>query len=261
MPKLGRLTPDRYGATMPVHSPAIQSPPFWYRNMEMIIVQYRTDKEAALDFLPEGLELVEPATASIIIANYHFSTFGPYHEAILGIACKWKGKPMTFLPNLFVTQEAPLIAGREMWGYAKKLAHIELVNDHEGYMGIIERPKGNRIATAVMRTVENVPADGFDFPPILSLKVIPHADKRNGPAIAQLVSCDFRVTPVVATDGLTEVWKGPGSLTYNSPTEADPWYRLGVKEVLNCYYGSFNAYLPHGEVLHDYMASSAMEIA
>ena len=261
MAKYGRLTPDRYGATMPVHSPAIQAPPFWYRNMEMIIIQYRTDEEAALDFLPEGLELAEPATASIIIANYHFSTFGPYHEAILGISCKWKGQPMTFLPNLFVTQEAPLIAGREIWGYAKKLAHIELVNDHEGYMGIIERPKGNRIATAVMRTVENVSVDDFAFPPIASLKVIPHAERRNGPALAELVSCDFRVTPVVATDGLTEVWKGPGSLTYNAPTQADPWYRLGVKEVTACYYGFFNAHLPHGEVLQNYLSSAAMETA
>lgn len=261
MGKAGRLTMDRFGATMPVQAPAVQAPPFWYRNMEMLIVQYRTDEEAALDLLPAGLDLVEPASASLIIANYHFSTFGPYHEAILGIGCSFRGRPMTFLPSLFVTQEAPLIAGREIWGYAKKLAHIELVNDHEGYMGLIERPKGNRIATAVMRTVENVPAERFAFPPILSLKVIPHAEKSNAPAIAQLVSCDFQVKPVVATDGLTEVWQGPGSLTYNAPTAVDPWHRLRVEEVVSCTYGFFNAYLPHGEVVVDYLARTAAEVA
>ena len=36
----------------------------------------------------EGLELAEPATASLVIAKYHFSTFGPYNEAILGVGCK-----------------------------------------------------------------------------------------------------------------------------------------------------------------------------
>lgn len=252
MAKHGQLKKSQYGFTMPVTAPAVQSPPFYYRNMEMIIVEYRTDEEEALRLLPDGLELAEPATASLVIAKYHFSTFGPYNEAILGIGCKWKGEPMSFLPNLFVTQEAPLIAGREIWGYAKKLAHVDVVKEHEEYMGIIERPRGNRLATAVMRTVRNVPADQFQFPKILSLKVIPNAEESEGPAIAQLVSCDFRVTPVVATDGLAEVWSGPGSLAYNSPTEVDPWHCLSVKEIVSCRYGWFNAYLPYGKILIEY---------
>lgn len=252
MKKRGRLVKSQFGPTMPVTAPAVQSPPFYYRNMEMIIVEYRTDEEEALRLLPDGLDLVEPATAGIIIAKYHFSTFGPYNEAILCLACEWQGQPMTYLPNLFVTHETPLIAGREIWGYAKKLAHVEILKEHEEYMGIIERPKGNRIATAVMRTIHNVPLQNFKFAPILSLKVIPDAEESDGPALAQLVSCDFRVTPVVGTDGIAEVWSGPGSLVYNSPTEADPWYKLTVKEVVSCRYGLFNAYLPHGKVLKTY---------
>jgi acetoacetate decarboxylase len=182
----------------------------------MIIVEYRTDEEEALELLLQGLELVEPATAAVIVSKYHFSTFGPYNEAILCLTGKWQGQVMSFLPNLFVTQEAPLIAGREIRGYAKKLAHIDLVQEHEQYMGMIERPKGNRIATAVMRRIHNVPPNAFKFPPILSLKVIPDAEQSELPALAQLVSCDFRVTPVVATDGMAEVWSGPGSLVYNT---------------------------------------------
>jgi len=252
MAKQGLLKKSQFGPSMPVTAPAVQAPPFYYRNMEMIIVDYRTDEEETLRLLPEGLELSTPATASIIIAKYHFSTFGPYNEAILCLSCTWQGRPMVYLPNLFVTQEAPLIAGREIWGYAKKLAHIDLVQEHEQYMGIIERPKGNRIATAVMRSIHNVPPDGFKLPPILSLKVIPNAEESEEPAIAQLVSCDFKVAPVVGTDGIAELWSGPGSLVYNSPTEADPWYKLSVKEIISCRYGFFNAFLPHGKVLKTY---------
>lgn len=249
--KRGKLTKKLYGASMPVTAPAVQAPPFWYRNMEMIIVTYRTDEAEALRILPEGLELNGPATASLIIANYHFSTFGPYHESIWGIAAKWQGRPVTYLPYLFVTQEAPLIAGREIWGYPKKFAHMELVKEHEQYMGIIERPKGNRLATAVMRTVHNVDVKTFNFPPIVSLKVIPNAEGGE-PAIAQLVSCDFAVTPVIATDGMTEVWSGPGSLVYNSPTDSDPCAKLAVKAILSCQYGFFNAHLPYGKILKTY---------
>lgn len=249
--KPGKLTKKQFGPSMPVTGPAVQEPPFWYRNMEMMFVTYRTDEAAAQRILPEGLELAGPATATCIIAHYHWSTFGPYHEAILGIACTWKGTPMTYLPYLFVNQEAPLIAGREIWGYAKKLATLNLVKEHELYMGTIERPTGNRLATAVMRTCDNLKADAFKMDPIISLKVIPNC-AGGAPAIAELVACDFDVRPVVATDGVAELWTGPGNLTWNTPSACDPWCELAVKETVSCVYGFFNGYLPYGRVLRTY---------
>jgi acetoacetate decarboxylase len=219
--------------------------------MEMILIAYRTDEEEALNLLPEGLELAEPATASIIIANYHFTTWGPYNEAILAIGCTWQGQPMAYLPYLMVTQEVPLIAGREIWGTGKKLARVQVTHDHDAQMGVIERPTGNRLATAVMRPLQNVSGQGFGFPPVVMLKLIPRADG-TGAALAQLVSLDFKVTPIVGADGIPELWSGPASLTYNSPTAADPWHRLAVRDVLSGHYGWFNGYVPFGKVLKEY---------
>ena len=221
-----------------------------------MIITYKTNPEDALDILPDGLELSEPATASMIIAHYHFSTFGPYHEAIMAIGCTFEGQPMNYLPYLFVTHEAPLIAGREICGYPKKLGHVELTQQSEEYMGIIERPKGNRIATGIMRTVDNVPTDDFTSLPIVNLKVIPDAEDKGdnaGPALAQLVSSEFDLRPIVATDGPTELWSGPGSLVYNSPTFNDPWHKLGVEEVDSCLYGFFNLCLPFGKIIKEYV--------
>lgn len=245
----GRLGKKQFGTSMPVTAPAVQDPPFYYRKMELLVVDYTTDQEAALDILPEGLELAEPATAGIIFAKYHFSTFGPYNEAIMCIAARWQGKPVTYLPYLFVTQEAPLIAGREIWGYAKKLGFVDIVQQSEEYMGVIERPRGNRLATAVMRTISNVPPRPLLSGPVVSLKLIPHAEPEHGPALAELVACDFKAEPILGSDGLAEVWSGPGSLYFNAATETDPWYRLSVKQVLSCRYGFYNGFLPHGRIL------------
>jgi hypothetical protein len=60
------------------------------------------------------------------------------------------------------------------------------------------------------------------------------------------------LVPLVATDGIAEVWSGPGSLVYNLPTEAVPWCKLAVKEIVSCRYGFFNAYLPYGKILKTY---------
>ena len=252
MAKLGRLVKKQFGATMPPTASAVEYPPVHLRDMEMIIVGYHTDEEAALDLLPAGLELTEPATASIIIAQYHFTTWGPYNEAILAIGCSWQGTPMAYMPFLLVTNEVPLIAGREIWGCGKKLARVEVNHEHDQQIGIIERPVGNRIATAVMRPLVNVPAAGFGFPPVCCLKVIPSAEEGKPPDVAQLVSLDFRVTPIVGSDGISEMWSGPGSLAYNSPSACDPWHKLAVHEVLSCTYGHFNGYVPYGKVLERY---------
>jgi acetoacetate decarboxylase len=252
MAKVGRLKKEMFGFSMPVTSPAVQEPPFYYRNMEIMTVQYSTDADAALDMLPEDLELHEPARGVLVIAKYHFSTFGRYNEAILGIPCRWQGGAATYLTNLFVTQEAPLIAGREIWGYPKKLAEISLFSEHEAYMGTIERPRGNRIATAVMRTISNAPGDPLLSGPIISLKLIPNAEERKAPSVCELIACDFKVTPIIGSDGIAEVWTGPGSVVFDSPTEADAWFRLKVVSVISCNYGFYNGFLPHGRILKSY---------
>ncbi|NQV21407.1 MAG: acetoacetate decarboxylase family protein [Rhodospirillales bacterium] len=254
MGRMGRLTLDKFGATMPVTAPAIQESPFWYRGVTMMFVQYRTDEEALLRVLPEGLELGDDPTAVVAIGDYHFSTFGPYPEAIFSIPCLLDGEPVSYAHYLFVDQEAPLIAGREVWGYAKKLAHIEFIRQSEEYMAIVERPRGNRILTAVMRTVDNVPAENFVSLPSVALKMIPDAEPNGnrGQAISQLVRTEVEFAPVTATDGLSEVWTGPGSLVFDAQSANDPWHELPVREVLSCTYGTFNFYLPKGKIVKTY---------
>jgi acetoacetate decarboxylase len=44
--------------------------------------------------------------------------------------------------------EMPLAAGRELWGFAKKMAHITLDRGADMIWGSMERPKGYRICSA-----------------------------------------------------------------------------------------------------------------
>jgi len=65
----GRLTKDKFGYDMPVDAPLFAKPPIYYKYAETISVTYETDAEAALDLLPEGLMLLEPATAVLIFCK------------------------------------------------------------------------------------------------------------------------------------------------------------------------------------------------
>ncbi len=251
MARNGKLSLDKWGATMPVTGEAVQKPPFYYRNMEMMFITYETDEDAALDWLPEALELREPVTATVIIAYYGFSTFGPYHEAMISIGALWEGQAVSYYPALFTDNEAPLIGGREIWGFAKKLAHIEVRHESEVMMGSVERPKGNRLMTATMRNGTPVATEDFVLTPSVSLKMFPCATDNPRPALAQLIGSELALVPHLGSNGIPDIWTGPGSIHYDTPSEVDPWYRLPVRRIVGCYSGRFDAVLGHGRILVD----------
>jgi acetoacetate decarboxylase len=251
MARKGQLTLDQYGATMPVTGEAVQKPPYYYRNMEMMFITYRTDEDAALAWLPDALELDEPALATVIVAYYGFSTFGTYNEAMLSIRARMNGEVVSYYPALFTDNEAPLIGGREIWGFAKKLAKVEVRYESEVMMGLVERPTGNRLLTATMRNVTPVATEDFQLTPSISLKLFPCATESDRPALAQLIRSELELVPHLGSNGLPDIWTGPGSVHYDSPSEIDPWYRLPVKEVVGCYSGRFDARLGHGKIAKD----------
>ena len=81
MAKMGRLTPDQWGTTMPAHNPSYKKGPWFYRDTEALVITYVTDEDAALDIMPAELELIEPATAFMVLEFNNFSTSGgPYGE-------------------------------------------------------------------------------------------------------------------------------------------------------------------------------------
>ncbi len=126
MAQEGRLTKDKFGYGMPVDAPLYARPPIYYKNAETIGIVYETDPDAALDLLPEGLMLPDVATASLLFIRYPWSTLGPYEETILGVSCLWNGEPRLYIAHIVVNSDIPQAAGREIWGYPKKMSTITI---------------------------------------------------------------------------------------------------------------------------------------
>ena len=88
------MTLERMAGTMPVHAPIYPEPPFYYRNLELLAWTYETDEEAALDVLPDCLELSLPATATLAVLDAPICTLGSYQEAFISIAATFEGEPV-----------------------------------------------------------------------------------------------------------------------------------------------------------------------
>ena len=238
----GRLTLDRLGYSMPTDAPAFQAPPYHYRNAQAISIKFETDPESALDVLPAPLELIEPAAANLSFYWYPFTTFGPYHEAILRLYARHEGKPLTYIAQIFVDTEPPMLAGREVWGYPKKLAKIGFERDKDMVVGWLERPQGVRLATAIMRPEQPAGALSSNGP-TTGLRIIPSAeptDKR--PALAELIAADTEHT-------IREAWAGPGSISFPDHSVLDPVDRFPVKRILKAVYMEYDIMLPAGRVI------------
>ena len=79
----------------------------------------------------------------------------------------------------------------------------------------------------------------------LSLRVIPSPDGGQEPSLAELIE-------VPPDSKLIDAWEGTGSLTFDSPSEIDPWHRLAVKRIVSAVYRRYDTVLHPGKVIKRY---------
>ena len=224
----GRLTKDKFGLTMPVTAAAfVEKPPYW-RGATWYSFNYETDPELAAQIVPEQLTLTDPATARLIFAEYEWSTGGPYMEILQAIDVSHQGEQCVFFTQAAVSQSIPLMAGREGYGFPKKVGHISFVR-HEDLVGMFyERPPGLRLITGVFRGISPVePPPGNSIIKGITLRVIlsPKPDVRY--SLAELILGELEIRP-------KEIWVGEGNCTYSGLSELDPWDQLPVRKNLGC---------------------------
>ena len=242
MAKQGRLTLKNVGYSMPADAPAYQSPPFYYRGSRVISVAFETEAEGAMDAIPALLSIREPATAALSFLQYNWTTFGPYNEAVLSLMVEHRGRPMAYVLQIAVTSEPPMLGGREIWGFPKKLADIQFRDDRDMIFGKIERPVGIRLASAIVRPERPGDTRHSSGPPPVTLRLIPSPEEHGRPSCAELIE-------TMADVKVIEEWTGTGSVTFAEGSRLDPWNLLPVKRVLHASYTVSDMTLGFGKVI------------
>ena len=137
----GTLTKANIGFSMPAHAPLFPRPPYDYKHATLLVFEYLTDAASAARMLPAQAELPDipgqpgKAVAGLVFASYPTSTLGPYLEVVQFLACTYQKKPVQFATYLYVTSDVAMAAGREMGGYPKKIAEIDI----DGRLGRVQR--------------------------------------------------------------------------------------------------------------------------
>src|SRR5260370_40319050 len=117
---------------MPMAGPSYPAGPYRFVNREFLVITYETDAELIRAGLPEPLEPVEqPIVHYEWIKMPDSSGFGSYTESGLVIPARLNGEEVNFVSQMYLDDDPPIAAGREIWGFPKKYAHpkLEIVKD------------------------------------------------------------------------------------------------------------------------------------
>lgn len=235
----GRLTRERLGYSMPPTSPLYPFPPMKLRNVEAITVVFETDPEAALQVLPEPLELREPATASIAVFFVPESSIGSYYEALYVLNASSAGRPIRYDVLSLLTGDQAMAFGREVLGVPKKLGHVRLEKRAEGIFGYAERPLGNRLLSIGVALEEcmDISSGGGPSESAVSLRMIGQPE-----GSVPEVSMELIETP--SSWELLEQWRGTGSVSFPSASQIDNWQILPVGRITGAFYSRYHIEIP-----------------
>jgi len=233
---------------MPLTSPAYPPGPYRFINREFMIITYRTDPAAIARILPAPLVAPEPIVKYEFIRMPDSTGFGDYTESGQVIPVTLNGERGGYTHAMYLDDEPPIVGGRELWGFPKKLASPTLGTVADTLIGTLDYGP-IRVATGTMGyKYQALDADkvlaGMREPGFL-LKIIPHVD---GTArICELV----RYTLGDIT--LHGAWTGPAALDLHAHALA-PVADLPVLEVLSATHLKADLTLELGTVVYDYLA-------
>jgi len=130
----GTLSPEEYTTKAPPHWGETYPPIAGYGNMDYVCVAFATDADKAAALIPKELELIAipglpgQSAVNLVFAKYRECDLGPYMEVIVSFPVSHKGQVYGFITGIYVDNDAALLAGRELGGYPKKMAHITMRN-------------------------------------------------------------------------------------------------------------------------------------
>ena len=250
--------------SMPLGGPMYAVPPYPFRGVQDLMIRYEADGDAVMELLPPHVEPADDPPICTAWARWvPFSAFGPYHEAFVMVDAMLHGTRYMYQPAILVDNDIPLGAGREIWGYAKKIAVIEhnWGGDDMPYMEqlllTVERPRGQRLMTASMVCDRKASPDELAESPVLSYRHIPSAETAERPSVSELVRLDVTGALRKSADGSPELYAGRAALTLAS-TAADSWHQLAPVRILGGFFAVVDFDLDFGRVVHDYLKDPAV---
>lgn len=233
--------------SMPLASPAYPPGPYRFVNREFFILTYETDLALLQAAVPEPLRVTEALVKYEFMRMPDSNGFGCYTESGQVIPVEFQGEQGGYVHSMYLNDLSPIVAGRELWGFPKKLASISLEVCTETLVGKMTYD-GVEVAIGTMgykhQALDHQACAQALAAPGFLLKILPHVD--GTPRVCELVR--YALQDIV----VKSAWSGPGALQLFAHALA-PVAQFPVKRVVSATHIMTDLTLPYGEVVYDYL--------
>ena len=247
MAKKRASRPATRSYSMPELSGLYGEPPFEYREAKQLTVEFQTDPRVLRKLVPPPLTPNKDAKVCVSSADFLCSGFGRYLEAHIFTHATFQRRLVNFSIYLVLDNDVAIGAGREIWGFPKKLGRLTLDMKDDVVSTTVERGGRTIIDAAVHLAELGTEEDLGGTPEWIARRFIPNVSLSAPPDIDQLTSTTL--TNIVMHD----VYKGAATLAFGS-SPADRLEVIPIKKVTGGFYFENQFTLGDGEVVHDYLA-------
>ncbi len=178
----------------PLTSPLYPRPPYHYLDANLFLALFTATEESLQAMLPDPLRPSEMQLAGLLFAEQPCKEAGTFMESAIIVQCMFDNPESgeeeigVYFANGFVDTDVALAAGREFWGYPRKLANIALNWDGDTLTATTARG-GKTLLKAVCTFTDE--GEWIDSGPNVNVKLIPKANGE-GYDLAQLVVADLK---------------------------------------------------------------------
>jgi acetoacetate decarboxylase len=234
--------------SMPAASPMYPPPPYQYRGNRWATVFFRSSPEALDRLVPAPLQPNPDCIVAFYFALISMKVpieFG-YKEVGILVPVAHGETQGLYCAYMYLDTVAPIVVGREIWGFPKKEASIALTEEG-GEVSVVVSHFGFPLIKAAMRPetrIEVIPESPYQA--FFNLKVIPSARRNAPPDVLQLTSMPHCVQT-------SELYQGPGTLEFG-PHPFEPLGNIPILEIVGAQLEVQDMMLDYGEIAIDYLA-------
>jgi acetoacetate decarboxylase len=166
--------PERFST--PLLSPLYPKPPYHYKDAKLFLALFYPPEGTIEALLPAPLVPSQMPLAALMFGDQPCVEAGPFREAAVLVQCMFDN-PKTgeeevgvYFAHNYADSDVALIAGREFWGYPRKLADISM-----DWSGDTLTASVKRRGTTLLRAQCTLNDEGawIDSGPNLNVKMIP----------------------------------------------------------------------------------------
>lgn len=226
---------------LPENSPLYPLLPYRYKDYEKISVFCKCSPEGIRKLLPSVLKPTSDIVEVFILKNHDIDGLKPYSEGGVVIPCEFNGISGGHVAFEWVTTDDALCAGREIWGFPKKIADVDFNYNEEYVSGKVSRD--GKLLFDIKFNFEKIEINIPKLQPRLIVKrILSPGDDR--------LSIDQVICNEVENSKFSTMETGSAKLNIHKSKE-DPIYLLGPFSILGATYSRGEFTLTYGKVVED----------